>query len=72
MKRTSKNSYGGSRFRGVSGRFLLGTLCDIKEKLKLLKMQLGSADNFIQIWRIKAEKKGIKSQVEKLNSIFEG
>jgi hypothetical protein len=34
-------------------------------------MFLGSADNFIQIKRIIEENRKIRSQVKKLNSIFE-
>jgi len=44
----------------------------IKGKLKALKIQVRSADNFIQIKRIIGESRKIKSQVKKLNSIFEG
>jgi hypothetical protein len=59
-------------FREVYGGFLLGRVGAIKEKLKALKIQVGSAGNFIQIKRIIGENRKIRSQVKKLNSIFEG
>ena len=45
------------------GGFLFGRVGVIKEKLKALKIQVGSADNFIQIKRIIGENRKIRSQV---------
>ena len=46
------------------GGFLLGREGFIKEKRKELKIQVGSADNLIQVKRIIGENRKIKSQVK--------
>ena len=61
MKQTKEIPYIDSIFRKVYGGFLFGRVCVIKEKLKALKIQIGSADNFIQIKRIIWENRKIKS-----------
>ncbi len=61
MKQTQEISFIDSIFREAYGGFLLGRVRVIKEKLKALKIQVGSGDNFIQIKRIIGENRKIRS-----------